>query len=82
MRKIVGHIIRIGGLVIEMLGIWGVYHGNGQKDQAQIQLPGGRAMPLAFIAVGLGFVLWLAGMMLIHTGRPRRRSPEQRELSP
>ena len=84
MRKTTGHILRISGLVIEMLGIWGVFRANGHKDQAHIPLPGGTAVPLAFAVVGLGFVLWLTGMLLVHAGRPRRKpvARNQRELSP
>ena len=73
MRKTTGHIIRISGLVIEMVGIWAVYQTNGDKDQTKLQLPGGTEVPLAFIVIGVGFVLWLTGTLLIYAGRPRAR---------
>jgi hypothetical protein len=84
MRTTTGQIIRISGLLIEMLGIWGVYNGAGNKDQPVLQLPGGTAVSPAWIAVGLGFVLWLTGTIFVYGGRPRRKSLEkdQRELSP
>ena len=82
MRKNTGHLIRISGLVIEMLGIWGVYRASGDNDQARLSLPGGTEVPLAGIAVGLGFVLWLTGTLLVYTGRSQRKAPEKdhREL--
>jgi hypothetical protein len=84
MRTTTGQIIRISGLLIEMLGIWGVYNGTGNKDQAVLQLPGGTVVSPAWIAVGLGFVLWLTGTILVYGGRRTRKSLEkdQRELSP
>ncbi len=56
MRKTTGHVIRISGLVIEMLGIWGVYRASVNTDQPRIQVPGGTTISVAWIAVGLGFV--------------------------
>jgi hypothetical protein len=84
MRKTTGHIIRISGLLIEMLGIWGVFNATSDKDQARLQLPGGTVIPLAWLAVGLGFVLWLTGTVLVYTARSRRKpvQSEQRELVP
>ena len=52
-----GHLIRIVGLVIEMFGVWGVFNSNGAKDSARLQLPGGNEIPVAWLAVGIGFVL-------------------------
>ena len=84
MRKTAGHIIRISGLVIEMLGIWGVYNASVNADQPRFQLPGGTTISLAWIAVGLGFALWLTGTFLVYAGRPRRKrlQRDERELAP
>ncbi len=73
MQKNTGHIIRICGLVIEMLGVL-VYTSGGDTDQARLSLPGGTAVPLAWVAVGLGFVLWLTGTIIIYATRTRRKS--------
>jgi hypothetical protein len=82
MRKTTGHIIRITGLLIEMLGIWGVYNATGAKDQARLELPGGTSIPVAWLAIGLGFVLWLTGTILVYAARSGRRpaQKDQREL--
>ena len=73
MKKTTGHVIRISGLLIEMLGVWGVFNATGAKDPARLQLPGGTVVPLAWLAVGLGFVLWLTGTILVYFSRPARR---------
>jgi hypothetical protein len=82
MRKTTGHIIRITGLLIEMLGIWGVYNATGDKDQARLELSGGTSVPVAWLAIGLGFVLWLTGTILVYAARSGRRpaQKDQREL--
>ena len=81
MRKTTGHIIRITGLLIEMLGIWGVYNATDDK-QARLELPGGTLIPVAWLAIGLGFVLWLTGTILVYAVRSGRRpaQKDQREL--
>ena len=84
MRKTTGHVIRISGLVIEMLGIWGVYRASVDADQPRIPLPGGTTISLAWIAVALGFALWLTGTILAYAGPARRKSlrKDERELAP
>jgi hypothetical protein len=80
MRKNTGHILRISGLLIEMLGIWGAMSVTGQKDQARVELPGGTIIPLAWIAIGFGFVLWLTGTIVVQMARPRR-NPVRKDQS-
>ena len=82
MRTTSGHIIRISGLLIEMLGIYGVYSSGGDKDLARIVLPGGTVVPLAWMAVGIGFVLWLTGTLLIYAARSNRKSVHKDLLEP
>ncbi len=84
MRKTTGHIIRISGLLIEMLGIWGVFHTTAGQDEMRLELSGGTAVPFAWLAVGLGFVLWLTGTLLVYAPRSRQKldQSEQRELFP
>lgn len=84
MRKTAGHIIRISGLVIEMLGLWGVLRPSVDTDQPQVSLPGGTTIPLAWIAIGLGFALWLTGTIVVYASRPKRKivPKDSRELAP
>ncbi len=82
MTKLLGHVLRIVGLLLEMLGVWGVYTGATGGKMTRVEMPGGESVPVAWLAVGLGFVLWLAGMLMISLSRrPRwRREPDLREL--
>jgi hypothetical protein len=73
MNRTLGHLIRILGLVIEMLGVWGVFNSTGAKESARIQLPGGNEIPLAWLAVGIGFVLWFTGTIVVYFSRPTRK---------
>lgn len=82
MRKNTGHIIRISGLVIEMLGLYGMYNSTGANDQAQLTLPGGTVVSLAWMAVGIGFVLWLIGTLLVYVVRPNRKPVHKDQLEP
>jgi uncharacterized BrkB/YihY/UPF0761 family membrane protein len=73
MKKTVGHVFRICGLLIEMFGVWGVFNSTGAKNSARLQLPGGDEIPLAWLAVGVGFVLWFTGTILVYFFRPTRK---------
>jgi hypothetical protein len=73
MKKTLGHLIRIVGLVIEMLGVWCVFNSTGAKNSTRLQLPGGNEMPLAWLAVGVGFVLWFTGTSLVYFPWPTRK---------
>ncbi len=70
MNKTVGHLIRILGLVIEMFGLWGVFQSNNPQDLPQLTLPGGQQIPVAWLAIGVGFVLWLTGTSIVYLARP------------
>ncbi len=69
MTTLRGQLARITGLVVEMLGIWGVFQSSNQPAPRAIALPGGTAVPLAWLAVGFGFILWLTGTFMIVTSR-------------
>jgi hypothetical protein len=77
MISVTGHILRMVGLLIEMLGVWGVYTASDGQPTTQIPLPNGKTVPLAWLWVGLGFVVWLTGTALVYTSRRRRRAPER-----
>ena len=82
MNTTLGHLIRIVGLVIEMFGVWGVFNSNGAKDSARLQLPGGNEIPVAWLAVGIGFVLWVTGTIIVYISRRTRKSPATRFSEP
>ncbi len=74
MTGLIGHALRILGILIEMLGVWGVYTAAQGGKMPEVQLPSGRVVSIAWIAVGLGFALWLVGMLIVSfSRRPSRR---------
>ena len=75
MNKTTGHIIRMIGMLIEMLGVWGVYQASQSKTPWLISIPGRGTIPVAWLAVFLGLCIWLAGVFIVYSYRPRR-SPE------
>jgi len=65
------------GLFIEMIGVWAILTGRGDKDSTQISLPGGSTVPIAWLVVALGFGLWLTGRVLVSLSRPPRQTPDR-----
>jgi hypothetical protein len=82
MKKTTGHVFRICGLLIEMLGVWGVFNSTGAKNLTRLQLPGGNEIPLAWLAIGVGFVLWFTGSILVYFARPTRRTRTDKSNEP
>jgi hypothetical protein len=72
-KSLTGQLLRLGGLIIEMLGVWAVFQGNGDKNPPSLRIPGTAPLPLAWLGVGVGFVLWLAGTALVYAARPSRK---------
>ena len=62
MNKTTGHIIRMIGMLIEMLGVWGVYQASNSKTPWVISIGGVARMPVAWLAVFAGLIIWLAGV--------------------
>jgi hypothetical protein len=77
MYKLIGHLIRMTGLLIEMVGVWGVYTGRDDKHPTLISLPGGNTLPVPWVAVGLGFVLWFIGTLIVYMSRARRNTDKK-----
>ncbi len=72
MKRSIGQSLRLGGMLIEMLGVMGVVTGKGEIESARMHLPGGTAISPAWIAVVVGFGLFAVGRILISTSRPSR----------
>jgi hypothetical protein len=77
MKKLVGQFMRLGGLIVEMLGVLAVMKGDEGRFATKLQLPGFEPVPLAWIGIGLGFVLWLVGTVLVYWSRPSRKASRQ-----
>ena len=72
MSKTTGHIIRMIGMLIEMLGVWGVYQASNSKTPWVISIPGAGTMPVAWLAVFVGLIIWLAGVFIVYSNKPFR----------
>ncbi len=72
MNKTTGHIIRMIGMLIEMLGVWGVYQASNSKTAWEISLPGTGRVPVAWFAVLVGLIVWLVGVFIVYSNKPLR----------
>lgn len=70
--RVAGQVLRAMGLLIEMLGVIGVVRERGGQALPQLTIPGGPVFSVAWVAVVLGFVLWLAGTIVLVATRGRR----------
>ncbi len=71
MKRVVGQILRLVGLMIEMFGVFGVLTGRGDFEAVRLRLPNGTVVSPAWIAIALGFVIWLLGTILGLGPRPK-----------
>ncbi len=79
--RLTGQILRIAGLLIEMLGILAY----GLRTRADVPLPSlirQMSIDTIWILIGVGFATWLLGTILAHWPRPKLRvceaEPERR----
>jgi hypothetical protein len=78
MNRPLGNILRMTGLLIEMVGVWAIFSGQGDRNATLISLPGGNQAPVVWVVVvGVGFLLWLTGRILVSLKRPQRPLPER-----
>ena len=82
--RFTGQILRIAGLLIEMLGILAY----GLRTRADVPLPSlirQMSIDTIWILIGIGFATWLLGTILAHWPRPKLRaakpSPKDDSLS-
>jgi len=83
MSKTTGHIIRMTGMLIEMLGLWGVVQTRDSKAPWLISIPGAGTMPAVWLAVFVGLIVWLVGVFIVYSHKPsaRKNSQPDDELS-
>jgi hypothetical protein len=79
MRTSTGQILRAAGLLIELLGVIAVLAQSRINEAGWFPLLGG-SVPLGWIAVAAGFVMWLAGRIVLATSD--RRSMNQKPAEP
>jgi hypothetical protein len=72
MRRVTGQVLRLGGLLIELLGVIGVASEPAGVGAVRLRLPGGMLVSPAWVAVVVGFVAWLLGTYLLLATRPPR----------
>ena len=76
MIRLTGQWLRFLGLLIEMVGVVGVVRERGGKEVPQISIPGGPVVSSAWVAVILGFVVWLVATILLAATKPPRRQSQ------
>ena len=80
MNRSTGHIIRIIGMLIEMVGVWGVYQTRNGNASWVITLSGGTSIPAAWVCVFVGLLIWLAGMFIVYSSKhPSRGRPYSKD---
>jgi len=77
MIRTTGQWLRLIGLLVEMIGVVGIVRERGGASLPQVPLPGGRVISSAWIAVGLGFVIWLVASIILAATRPPREENRQ-----
>ncbi len=70
MTRTTGQILRMLGLLIEMVGILALLVWN-RTDGAGVPLPGSLSARQVWTVVITGFVIWLVGSILFYWSRPR-----------
>jgi hypothetical protein len=73
MSKTSGHIIRMTGMLIQMLGLWGVIRWSDSKTPWLIWIPGAGTMPVPWLAVFGGMMIWLTGVFIVYSRKPSAR---------
>lgn len=68
MNSFTGQIVRTLGLLIEMLGILALVFRT-RTDQGGVPLPGSLPIGLVWAVVGVGFLTWLIGTVMIYWTR-------------
>jgi hypothetical protein len=73
----IGPILRIVGLVIEMIGVT-ILALSGRNDAADLGSRFGLSTNQIWAIVIVGFVIWAAGSVMIYTQRqrPRKSAPD------
>jgi hypothetical protein len=71
MRSVTGQSLRMGGLLIEVLGVMGIMTGRGDIEAARLRLPGGTVVSPMWIVFALGLVIWVVGTILVFGARSK-----------
>ncbi len=80
MPRLLGQLMRLGGLLVEMLGVLFVMKGNEGIFATKVHLPNIEPIPVGWVGVALGFVLWLIGTVLVYWPRPSQRKASATEI--
>jgi hypothetical protein len=81
MNQTTGHLLRFAGLLLEMLGIWGVYYSYRKIDQPAVAIPGGTIVPWPWAVWAIGFVVWLIGRIIVSASRKPRRCRSEADVA-
>jgi hypothetical protein len=82
MNRLIGHILRMIGLLIELIGVWVVFSPKADTDVTRIALPGGKTVPVGWLVVAVGFALWLTGRVMVSATAPAREKRSRTDGEP
>jgi hypothetical protein len=68
--RMTGQLLRMAGLLIEMIGLVGVVLERGGDQGLRVRIPGGSTISASWLAVAIGFVVWLVATILLAATRP------------
>jgi hypothetical protein len=68
----VGRILRMGGLLIEVLGAMAVLAGNSGHAAFRVRIAGGASFLWGWPIAVTGFVIWLVGTATVYRSRSGR----------
>lgn len=64
------HSLRFLGLLIEMTGVVGIIRERAGTPMPHLSIPGGPTVSWAWVAVVIGFVVWLVARIILASTRP------------
>jgi hypothetical protein len=70
--SLTGQLLRMSGLLIELLGLMVFLATNPDNRAFWLRLPGAGTFPVAWLIVAAGFVLWLMGTAALYRASGRR----------
>lgn len=73
--------LRYLGLFLELTGVVGIVRERPGREMPRLSIPGGYSISWAWIALAIGFVVWLFATIILAATRPGPEKPAASEPS-